>query len=334
MLCMELLWYNRKNRADIFPGEGVNTMRLNQFRFLDALKKYGTISRAAEQLYISQPSLSAAIKELEEELGFEVVKRTRKGVVFTALGEQVLEHSKRILQEVEEIQNLSSKTDVMYQGSLAVGCVPYVYHSIILDTVMDMKQKYPKITTRLTEESSYTLAEQVRQRELDLGVIMMTNFERASWEATFQNYQLEYKELFNDRMYFWVGQTHKLYQQDSITMSEALQYPFITYRNVLNKFNRSMLQEYNKNLDIIQLDDRESLYRYLRKSQAITVMPMCTLSQDDYYLNGIVKPLRIIDQDWVTQVGIIYRKGEKASMEQREFISMLMQKIPYDALEQ
>ena len=101
-------------------------MRLNQFRFLDALKKYGTISRAAEQMYISQPSLSAAIKELEEELGFEVVTRTRKGVVFTALGEQVLEHSKRILQEVEEIQNLSGKADRMYQGSLSIGCVHYV----------------------------------------------------------------------------------------------------------------------------------------------------------------------------------------------------------------
>ena len=305
-------------------------MRLNQFRFLVALKKYGTISRAAQQLYISQPSLSAAIKELEEELGFEVVKRTRKGVVFTALGEQVLEHSKRILQEVEEIQNLSSRTDVMYQGTLAVGCVPYVYHSIILDTVMDMKQKYPKITTRLTEDSSYALAEQVRQRELDLGVIMMTNIEQASWEATFQNYQLGYKELFNDRMYFWVGQTHTLYQQDSITMAEALQYPFITYRNVLNKFNRSMLQEYNKNLDIIQLDDRESLYRYLQKSQAITVMPMCTLRQEKYYLDGIVKPLRITDLEWVTQVGMIYRKDEKISMEQREFASMLLQKIPHE----
>ena len=308
-------------------------MRLNQFRFLDALKKYGTISRAAEQMYISQPSLSAAIKELEEELGFEVVTRTRKGVVFTALGEQVLEHSKRILQEVEEIQNLSGKADRMYQGSLSIGCVPYVYHSIILDTLMDMKQKYPKLTTRLTEESSYSMAEQVHQRELDLAVIMTSNIERNSWDATFQKYELEYQELFHDRMYFWVGQNHQLYQQDNITMAEALQYPFITYRNLLNKFNRSMLQEYNRNLDIIQLDDRESLYRYLRKSQAITVMPMCTLSQDDYYLKGIVKPLRIIDLDWETRVGMIYRKDEKVSMEQKEFVSLLMQKIPNDAQE-
>ena len=142
-------------------------MRLNQFRFLVALKKYGTISKAAQQLYISQPSLSAAIREMEEELGFEVVKRTRKGVVFTAKGEQVLERSQNILMEVEEILKLSTQSTESYQGTLSVGCVPYVYHSIILDTLMDMKEKYPKITTRLTEDNSYKLAEQVHQQELD-----------------------------------------------------------------------------------------------------------------------------------------------------------------------
>ena len=304
-------------------------MRLNQFRFLVALKKYGTISRAAQQLYISQPSLSAAIKELEDELGFEVVKRTRKGVVFTAQGEQVLEHSQKILQEVEEIQKLSSQSASLLQGTLTIGCVPYVYHSIILDTLMEMKQQYPKLNTRLQEDSSYGLAEKVHQRELDLGIIMMSNLEKESWKAMLQNYQLEYRKLFNDRMYIWVGQAHKLYQQESITMAEALQYPFITYRNVLNNYNRSMLLEYNKSLDIIQLDVRESLYKYLRKSQAITVMPMCTLSQDNYYLNGIVKPLQILDFEWVTQVGMIYRQDEAESIEQKEFTSLLLQKIPH-----
>ena len=174
----------------------------------------------------------------------------------------------------------------------------------------------------------------MHQQELDLGVIMLSNMERNRWDATFQNYDLGYQELFNDRMYFWVGQEHDLYQQDTVTMAEALQYPFITYRNVMNKLHRSMLQEYNKSLDIIQLDDRESLYRYLRKSQAITVMPMCTLNQDDYYLNGIVKPLRITDLDWETEVGLIYRKEETVTMEQQEFAAMLMKKIPYNNQEQ
>ncbi len=306
----------------------MNDMRLNQFRFLAALKKYRTISKAAQQLYISQPSLSAAIKELEEELGFEVVTRTRKGVVFTAQGEQVLEHSQKILQEVDEILKLSTKTDAMFQGTLSIGCVPYVYHNLILDTVMEMKQRYPKLTTRFAEESSYKLAEQVRQRELDMGIIMMSNIERNSWEAAFQKYQLNYQELFDDQMYFWVGKNHELYQQDSTTMTEALQYPFITYRNLLNNYNRSMMMEYNKALDIIQLDDRESLCRYLQKSQAITVAPLCTFYQDHYYMEEIIKPLPITDLEWVTQVGMIYRKDEAMPIEQSEFASLLMRKIP------
>ena len=66
-------------------------MRLTQLQYLLEIKKQGSISKAAQHLYIAQPSMSAAIKELEEELGYELMKRSKKGVTFTSLGEQVIE---------------------------------------------------------------------------------------------------------------------------------------------------------------------------------------------------------------------------------------------------
>ena len=65
-------------------------MRLTQLQYLLEIKKQGSISKAAQHLYIAQPSMSAAIKELEEELGYELMKRSKKGVTFTSLGEQVI----------------------------------------------------------------------------------------------------------------------------------------------------------------------------------------------------------------------------------------------------
>ena len=71
-------------------------MRLTQLQYLLEIKKQGSISKAAQHLYIAQPSMSAAIKELEEELGYELMKRSKKGVTFTSLGEQVtFGHSRR-----------------------------------------------------------------------------------------------------------------------------------------------------------------------------------------------------------------------------------------------
>ena len=66
-------------------------MRLNQFEYLLALQRHGNFSRAAEELYVTQPSISVAIRELEEELGYALLLRSKKGVSFTAEGLIVLE---------------------------------------------------------------------------------------------------------------------------------------------------------------------------------------------------------------------------------------------------
>ena len=72
-------------------------MRLNQLKFLVELNKYKTISETAKKLYISQPSLSTAIKELEEELGFAIIERSNRGVEFTKRGEIVLKYSRDVM---------------------------------------------------------------------------------------------------------------------------------------------------------------------------------------------------------------------------------------------
>ena len=298
-------------------------MRLNQFRFLAALKKYGTISRAAQQLYISQPSLSAAIRELEEELGFEVVKRTRKGVIFTAQGEQVLEHSQNILREIESIEQLSSTFGMRFKGTLAVGCVPYIYHSIILDTLMEMKKKYPKTITRLQEDSSYALVELVHQRELDLGVIMMSNIEQANWGTSFQKYQLEYQKLFDDQMYFVVGRKNPLFGRKAATMAELLQYPFVTRRNFLNQYNINMLQQYNREIEFIQIDDSDGLIKYLINSHGVCVMPTCSFWKTSHKVGEHLHAVQIKDFVWTTKLGWIFPKNEHYSVELEEFVELL-----------
>ena len=299
-------------------------MRLSQLQFLVELKKHGTISKTAQKLFISQPSLSTAIKELEEELGFEIVKRTRKGVIFTTRGEMVLEYSQNVVEEVDKIKRLGKLHGNTLQGCLSVGCVAYICHTMILDTILELKNRYPKMMTSLREESSYDLMELVSSKEIQLGIIMMSNLEEDFFAQMFQNYSLQFQKLFDDEMHFWVGREHPFYKRESATMAEMLQFPFVTYRNLLNQFNRNMLLQYNRELDFIQIDDRESLKRYLTKSQAVSVMPMCTFWQDHYYQERQLKPLKITDFEWTTKIGWIYAKGELFSAEQSEFVNTLI----------
>lgn len=76
-------------------------MQLNQFKFLVAVSQYGSISRAAQELYISQSTVSLALINLEEELGITILNRSKRGVSFTAEGKQVLQRAMEIMEALE-----------------------------------------------------------------------------------------------------------------------------------------------------------------------------------------------------------------------------------------
>lgn len=299
-------------------------MKLNQLRFLVELKKYGTISKTAEKLFVSQPSLSIAIKELEEELGFDVIKRNRKGVVFTSRGELVLEHCEKVMKEIDEIRLLCDLEQIQgKKGQLIVGCVPYIINTLALDTMMETKRMFPNLVVSLKEESSYELTEMVYRRECDLGIIMMTILEEEMFKHLFQEYHLDFKELFQDEMHVWVGKDNPLYGKSKVTLEEAAQFPFVIYRSLMNEFNKNLYLKYNKNLEFILLDDKESVKKYLSQTHAILIMPMCGMWEDPYFVKKYIKPIKIENFSWRTKVGFLYSKEDFLTLEERSFIDLM-----------
>ena len=82
-------------------------MKLNQLRYLVAVSEHGSIAKAARALFISQPSVSQAVKELEDELGFPVLIRERRGTTFTPRGLQVLDIAQTVMRELNKLDNLA-----------------------------------------------------------------------------------------------------------------------------------------------------------------------------------------------------------------------------------
>ena len=121
-------------------------MRLSQIKFLVELNKYGTISKTAQKLYISQPSLSTAIKELEEELGFDIIERSNRGVGFTKRGAIVLEHCQTAMQAINGIERMGKTGEKLRKGYLSVATVPYIFETLVMDAFLDLKQRYPDTT--------------------------------------------------------------------------------------------------------------------------------------------------------------------------------------------
>ena len=115
-------------------------MKLNQFRYLAAIAEHGSIAKAARSLFISQPSVSQAIKELEDELGFPVLIRERQGTTFTVRGIQVLEIAQNILRELNRLDKLAGSSGGELWGNLAIGGTSVIIVvGVALETVKQME---------------------------------------------------------------------------------------------------------------------------------------------------------------------------------------------------
>lgn len=148
-------------------------MRINQLRFLVALGKYKTISRVSKELMISQPSITTAIKNLEEELGFEILVRNKNKIAFTELGQKVLEKSEIILTELDSIPLLKNTNNNDLVGSVVVGSAPFFSSNFILDSMFSLNRDFPGICVEITQHDSGRLLKLLSVNEINMALVLI-----------------------------------------------------------------------------------------------------------------------------------------------------------------
>jgi len=294
-------------------------MRLAQLKYLSVLEKTKSITSASKKLFISQPALSESIKELEAELGYEVIKRSNKGIVFTPLGEMVLEKSKKILELTDEIKNLSQSNSSFIKGRLTVGGVPFACDAFLLDAVINIQEKYPNFKITLSENDSFHLLKSLGNNELDLAILLLCNEDQDALSDEIIKRNLVFTSLFEAEMCFWVGPKNPLAQDRATTMSQILQYPVVYYKGNFNKYTQSLFEQFvpTNALDLIRVEDRESIKKYVLKTKAAMIMPRQS-SNDDLLI-----PLHVTDCQMQATVGIIKKQTKYSSLEENIFINEL-----------
>lgn len=108
-------------------------MRLEQFQYVVEIAKCCSMSKAAKQLFLSQPALSTAISNLESELGFQIFQRSFQGVALTEKGKKSLEVSKRVIEQLEVIPSICSETEQV--PTVNIAAVPVACNSLIIDLI-------------------------------------------------------------------------------------------------------------------------------------------------------------------------------------------------------
>lgn len=161
---------------------------LQQLRFLTALAGTLNFSRAAEQTFVTQPTLSAGIKELEERLGLALVERTRQSVIFTPVGLEIVERARELLNGAAEIENLARAHANPEEGKFTLGSIPTVGPYLVPAALPAIRRRFPDLRLYLREEMTESLIEGVSSGRLDMALIALP----------FDTGNLEHTTLFED----------------------------------------------------------------------------------------------------------------------------------------
>lgn len=146
---------------------------LRQLRFLTALAETLNFSRAAERCFVTQPTLSAGIKELEDRLGVQLLERTRRRVLLTPLGTEITAHARRLLLEAAEIETLAQTHRNPFEGDLKLGSIPTIGPYLLPRALPAIRSTFPALRVYLREEMTESLIEGLQAGRLDLILIAL-----------------------------------------------------------------------------------------------------------------------------------------------------------------
>jgi len=175
-------------------------MNLRDLQYLVALAETRHFGRAAAHCHVSQPTLSAQLRKLEEYLGVALIERRPRKVALTAAGEAVLERARRMLQDAEDIRALAHASQDPLAGQLKVGLIPTLGPYLLPRVMPRFAQAMPKLSLLLHEYQTAPLVQRVLDGELDLAILALPADTRG----------LQTRSLFAEAFLVAMPETHPL----------------------------------------------------------------------------------------------------------------------------
>lgn len=202
-------------------------MTLQQLKYAVTVAECGTISAAAEKLFISQPSLTTAIRELESEMGVTKFSRTNRGVIVSREGEEFLGYARQILSQAQLLQERFSGRE---QGEkrFAVSSQHFNF-TVLAFSRLVQNFRGPRYSFHFRETTTYEVLEDVSQLRSEVGILALNEDNERFLRRMFGKLGLEFTELKRVQAELFVSAEHPLAGRRFVTVEDVSPYPCITF---------------------------------------------------------------------------------------------------------
>lgn len=298
-------------------------MKLQQLRYVVKVAECGSITEASRRLFVSQPSVAASIRDLENEMGVHIFERTNKGVIVSEEGETFLGYARQVLDQADLLEGKYKGTSEQVPH-FSVSCQHY---SFAVNAFVDVIREFDaaRYDFTLREEQTHEIIEDVAHMKSELGILYLSEHNREVIERMLAANELVFEGLFCATPHVFVCSDHPLAGRSSVTLGDLEDYPFLSYeQGSYNSFyySEELTSTFERRKNI-RVRDRATLFNLAMGLNGYTV---CS-GVISHELNGpgiISIPL---DVDEYMEIGIITRKNTTLTHYGQAYIEAIRQHI-------
>ena len=290
-------------------------MDIRHIHYFTEVVKHGSFSKAAEYLYVSQPTISNVIKDLEEELDVQLLIRTTRKLELTDTGRLLFQYGGKISQSLQHFYQELDDIKNNKRGSIRIGIFPMLGMKFLTKTISEFYQQYPDIIIQFMEDGANHLKKSLTDGDLDLAV-MQIPIDEASFD---------FFPFLKGDLRVIVHQDHPLAAKEVVQWSELVNEQLIILREEFSVHNM-IIDEYKKmgcrpNI-ICETSQWNFMLEMVSINHGITILP---LSDSHEFENLKVLPLMNPQVEW--QLVIAWRKNSYISHATRTWIDFVKSKL-------
>jgi LysR family hydrogen peroxide-inducible transcriptional activator len=300
-----------------------DNMNLRDLKYIIAVAETRHFGKAAQRCFVSQPTLSGQIKKLEDELGVAIFERTNRSVEITPVGEEIVAHARRMMEQADVIYQTARTHQDPLAGPLRIGAIPTLSPYLMPLILEPLKKQHPQMKLVLSEELTDTLLDRLHDHEIDAALLA----------TTVDAPDIETLPLFDEP--FWVAypRNHGLYEMDRITQRD------LDKENILLLAEGHCLAE--QAMDVCHMKERhapgemadlraaslETLLQLVGAGYGITLVPALAMRGTWTSGSGVVaQPLKSANAS--RRVSLVFRRSFPRRAALQAFAGIVLDHLP------
>lgn len=301
-------------------------MRIQQLQYIIKIVECGSMNEAAKQLFITQPSLSNAVKELEQEMGITIFIRNPKGITLTKDGVEFLSYARQIIEQTalleDRYKNHNTSRELFSVSSQHYAFVVNAFVSLLKRADMTQYELF------LRETRTWEIIDDVKNFRSEIGVLFINDYNRDVLTKLFEENHLTVSTLFKTTPHIFISKSNPLANKTSLTIDDLLDFPYLSYDQGIHNsfyFSEEMMAHIPHSKSIV-VSDRATLFNLMIGLNGYTVASGILNTN----LNGdqiVTIPLDVPDV-----IEIVFIKHEKANLSKmgERFINYLLEEINFN----